>query len=66
MYRKVDFDEELQELKKYRICAWMGHKLKFVIVTVENEEGEKYNRKYYFTERNEYSYFLKKLRRAMK
>lgn len=62
MYRKVDFEEETSDLKKYKVCAWSGEKLKYVTVTVENNKCEKINRKYYFANTKEYTRFLRILR----
>lgn len=63
VYRKINFQEEIDTLKKWRICAWSGYEQKHLIVTVENREGEKSNRRYYFTDKKEYSKFLKHLRK---
>ena len=63
MYRKINFKEEILELKKFHICTWNGYKQKNLIVTIENGDGEKINRKYYFTDRSEYSRFIRELRK---
>lgn len=63
MYRKIDLKEEIAELKKFDVVAWSGKELKHLIVTVEDRAGEKWNKKYYFTDRKDYSHFISKLRR---
>ena len=63
VYRRIDFNEEISELKKYTVCTWSGTEQKHLIVTLENKDGEKHNRRYHFTNKNEYSRFIRELRR---
>ena len=63
VYLKINFNEEINELKKYTVCTWSGQRQKYLIVTIENQYGDKINRKYYFTDRKEYSHFISQLRK---
>ena len=65
-YTKISFKnraDEIAALKSYDICTWMGRHQKFLIVTVQNENGEKINKKFEFKTVNEYSWFIHQLRR---
>ena len=63
VYLKINFKEEISELKKYTVCTWSGQRQKYLIVTIENRNGDKINKKYYFTDRKEYSHFISELRK---
>ena len=62
MYKKIDFNEEIQRLKKLDVCAFSGRRNTHLTVTVETSQGME-NIEYYFSSHNEYSKFLKELRR---
>lgn len=65
MYKKIDIQREINRLEQLNVVAWSGERRKFITVTVENNLGEKKNRKYYFTNHKEYSYFNKAIRRLV-
>lgn len=62
MYKQTDIGLEISRLKKLRLCAWTGRHQKYLTVTVE-ENDEQYLIEYYFRTPNEYSKFIRFLRR---
>ena len=62
LYRGIDFDQEIQDLKEHGVGAWGGKKQKYLTVSVYVDEGIE-NRKYYFPSKRDYTHFIDKLRR---
>ena len=60
MYKKVDFDEEILEIRRKGIATFTGFPSeKKIIITFDDREMNEY----YFTNSNEYNRFNKKLRK---
>lgn len=59
MYKKVDFEEEIMEIRKKGIATYSEFKSeKKIIITFDNREMNEY----YFTNPDEYNKFNRKLR----
>ena len=54
MYKQVDYNVEVGDLKNYTVVAWSGKNLKYITVTLERSNGECFNRKYFFSSSKEY------------
>jgi hypothetical protein len=60
MYKKVDFDEEILEIRRKGIATFTGfHSDQKIIITFDNGEMNEY----YFTNSSEYNRFNRKLRK---
>ena len=60
MYKKVDFEKEILEIRQKGIASYSGFKSENkIIITFDNQEMNEY----YFTNPNEYNEFNRKLRK---
>lgn len=59
MFKKINFNEEIQRIKEKGIAAYSGHKTQNkIIITFNNDDIDTY----LFTNTNEYTKFNQKLR----
>ena len=65
MYKKINFDEEIEKLKGYDIGSFLGSKQKYITVTIfeKGKPNHPIVLEYYFTNSHEKARFMKTLRR---
>ena len=63
MYKKVNMEEELLQLKDMDIIAFQGYQQSKIIITIQRYSTEKENLEYYFTNETQYAAFYRKLRK---